>query len=181
MKKWLKSLEIFVDRVIPYLVLILLAIIIIDLFYHNIAKEYQFQIGLIDGFIILVFILDLIYKYNKVRNIPNFLKKYWLEILAVFPFYLVFRLLETTIGFLELSGIIKQGQNIFHSGVEVEKEVALIGKEASEFEKIGTKAEGISRFFPNIGRTFRAITSEEMELKKFKKKYNKNNNKKHKK
>ncbi len=178
MNKWLKELEVIIDKIIPYLVLILLAIIIIDLFYTHTAEKYKFQIGLIDGFIILAFIIDLGFKYNRVRNIPNFVKKYWLEILAVFPFYLIFRLLETTVGFLELSGFIKQGQNIFHSGIEVEKEVSLIGREAGELEKIGSKAEGFSRIFRNMGRTFRAITSEEKELENIKKYYKKKNNRK---
>src|SRR3989344_2134788 len=159
MKKWLKDLEIIVDKIIPYLILVLLAVIIIDLFFNNLAEQYKIQISLIDGFIILVFVIDLIYKYNRVRNFPKFVKEYWLEILAVLPFYLIFRVIETTIGFLELSGIIKQSQNILHSGVEVEREISLITKEAEEIEKIGARTNKFARIFRTVERTPRLMTA----------------------
>jgi len=135
---------------------ILIGVIVIDLFFKEIAEEYKFYLGLIDSFIILVFIIDLGFKFNRTRNIPKFIGKYWLEIIAVFPFYLIFRLLEVTFGFLELSGIIRESQNIFHSSVEIEKEVSLISKEAKEIEKVGIESEKIitrSRALPNVFRS----------------------------
>ena len=159
MKKWLKDLEVIVDKLIPYLIFLLLIIIIIDLFYHEVAEKYKFEIGLVDGFIILVFLFDLIYKYNRVRNLPTFIKKYWLEILAVLPFYLIFRAVELTIGFLEISGLIKQSQNILHTGLEFEKEIALISKEAKEIEEIGARTKAFSRTFKSISRTPRFIAA----------------------
>jgi len=193
MKKWLKDLEIIVDKIIPYLILVLLAVIIIDLFFHNLAEQYKIQISLIDGFIILTFVIDLIYKYNRVRNFPKFVKEYWLEILAVLPFYLIFRVIETTIGFLEISGVIKQGQNLFHSGVEVEREISLITKEAEEIEKIGARTNKFARIFRTVERTPRLMTAskfyenpkviqEELKIAKYiKKKLNRPQNNKRKK
>ena len=172
MKEWLKKIEVFVDKLIPYLILLLLFVIVIDLFFHETAEQYKFQISLVDGFIVLVFVVDLAFKFNRVRNIPEFVRSYWLEIIAVFPFYLVFRVLEITFGFLEVSGIIKQSQNILHSSVEVEKEVALITKEAEEVEKIGSRARTFSRTFRSISRTPRLVAAasfyeEPKLLKKF--------------
>lgn len=159
MNKWLKKLEVVVDKFIPYLIILLLFVIIIDLFFHEIAELYKFEIGFLDGFIVLVFVIDLAFKYNKVRNIPSFIRKYWLEILAVFPFYLVFRALELTLGFLEVSGLIKQSQNILHSGVEIEKEIALVTKEAREIEEIGSRTGRIARTFRSISRTPRLVAA----------------------
>lgn len=174
MKDWLKKLEVFVDKFIPYLLVLLIFIIVVELFFHDISEEYRYHINLLDGFIVLVFLLDLYFKYQKTKNIPKFVMKYWLEILAVFPFYLVFRFLEVTFGFLELSGLIKQGQNIFHSGLEVEKEVAVVGREvveAEKLEKIGIRSRAIARTFRTVSRTPRLIAAaqfyeEPMLLKK---------------
>lgn len=157
MKEWLKKLEVIADRLIPYLLLLLVFIIIIDIFYKDVAEMYKFQIGLLDGFIVGVFLTDLIFKFIRTKNFPDFIKKYWLEILAVFPFYLLFRALELTFGFLELSGIIKQSQNIFHSGIELEKEVTLASREAREVEELGSRAGIFSRTFRSISRAPRLL------------------------
>ena len=183
MQKWLKKLEVFVDKFIPYLIILLLFVIIIDLFYHDIAEHYKFQIALLDGFIVLVFLIDLSFKFKRAASIPQFLKKYWLEILAVLPFYLLFRALEIAIGFLELSGIIKQSQNILHTGVEIEKEISLISKEAEEVEKVGARAKSFARTFKSISRAPRLLAassfyeSPENKLKKKKQSKRKNNKK----
>ena len=161
-KELLRKTELFVDKFIPYLLVLLIFIIVIELFFHNIAEQYRYHINLLDGFIVLVFLLDLYFKYQQTKNIPTFVKKYWLEILAVFPFYLVFRFIETTLGFLEVSGLIKQGQNIVHSGLEVEKEVAVIGREvveAEKLEKIGARSRALARTFRTISRTPRLIAA----------------------
>ncbi len=175
MKEWLRKLEVFVDKFIPYLLVLLIFIIVMELFFHDVAEQYRYHINLLDGFIVLVFILDLYFKYQQTKNVPKFVRKYWLEILAVFPFYLVFRFVETTLGFLEVSGVIKQGQNILHSGVEIEKEVAVIGREvveAEKLEKIGVRSRAIARTFRTVSRTPRLVAAaqfyeEPKLLKKF--------------
>ncbi|MEK6936544.1 MAG: hypothetical protein AABW58_00565 [Nanoarchaeota archaeon] len=162
MNEWLKKIELFVDRFIPYLLVLLIFVIVIELFFHDAAEQYRYHINILDGFIVLVFLLDLYFKYQKTKNIPTFVRKYWLEILAVFPFYLVFRFVETTLGFLEVSGIIKQGQNIFHSGLEVEKEIAVVGREvveAEKLEKIGVRTRAIARTFRTVSRTPRLVAA----------------------
>ena len=159
MKEWLRKIEFFVDRFIPCLLVLLIIVIVIDFFYHEIAEKYKFEIGLIDGFIVVVFVLDLFFKFRRSVSIPNFLKRYWLEILAVFPFYLIFRVIETTVGFLEVSGLIKQGQNILHSSVEVEKEFALIVREAEEIEKVGARTRAFSKTLRVISRAPRLVAA----------------------
>lgn len=159
MHKLLKKLEIFVDKILPYLIILLLFVIVIDLFYHDIAEIYRFYIGVIDLIIVIAFIIDLAFKYNRVRNISSFVRTYWLEILAIFPFYLMFRALEVTIGFLELSGFIKQGQNLLHTGIEVEKEIALISREAEEVERIGSRTRSIYRTVRTVSRAPRLFAA----------------------
>ncbi|MBS3171497.1 hypothetical protein J4449_02700 [Candidatus Woesearchaeota archaeon] len=175
MKEWLKKIELFVDKFIPYLLVLLIFVIIIELFFHDVAEAYRYHINLLDGFIVLVFLLDLYFKYQQTKNIPTFVRKYWVEILAIFPFYLFFRFIETTLGLLEMSGLIKQGQNILHSGIEIEKEIAVIGREvveAEKLEKIGVRSRALARTFRIVSRTPRLVAAaqfyeEPKLLKKF--------------
>ncbi len=141
MKPWLHKLEIFADKVIPYLVLILLILIGLDFFYHETILPYEEEILVLDYFIVLVFIVDLSFKYYRVKNAKTFLKKYWLDIIAVFPFFLIFRLVEEIIILTRISESLGESQKFIHTGVEIGR----ISREASEEAKILREIQEASR------------------------------------
>lgn len=128
MKIWLHKAEKIIDLLIPYCLIILIIILVMEIGFRNFVEEQNLRIPIdvADYFIIFIFIIDLIFKYVRVRNIPKFFRKYWLEIIAVFPFFLIFRLAELAFGFSEISEGIKTAQSITHSTTEIEKEVALL-------------------------------------------------------
>ncbi|MGV8141311.1 MAG: hypothetical protein ACP5NW_02630 [Candidatus Woesearchaeota archaeon] len=176
MKRWMHKLELFIDRVIPYCLVLLIIIIVLELGFHKFVEEHGLllTINILDYLIILIFILDLIFKYVRVRDIPKFLKLYWLEILAVFPFFLIFRLAELAFGVSEVSSGIKTAQSLTHSTVELEKEVAVLRegegvlKEGEKLLKEGEKvlkaerSVRLSRFLRpllRIPRFFKTIPS----------------------
>jgi hypothetical protein len=136
MNKTLHKIELFVDWVIPYTLLVLFGMIIAEAAYHEQVKPYELYIDILDYTIISIFIIDLIFKYMKLRNIPLFLKKHWLEVLSIFPFYLLFRVFEGVYLSAGLSRLIEQPQALLHGGIEVsETELRLI-KEAESAGKI---------------------------------------------
>jgi hypothetical protein len=163
MKKWLHKLEYAIDWLIPWMILILLAIIILELFFHDFAETYHLYINIADYTVIGVFVVDLYFKYIRIRNIKTFFKTCWLDILAVFPFFLVFRFVERFIILIELSKDIKQFQMFFHEGLELEKSGSKMIQESSriiqEAEKAGkvSRVKNIMRFFKPIQRTPRLI------------------------
>lgn len=127
MKPFLKT-EYFVDKSIPYLILLLTGIIVIDIFFKEAAHNYHTELYIADTVIVAFFVIDIIFKYNRVRNVPKFLSLYWLDVLAVFPFLLLFRLFEEIILISESSvSIVK---NLFHIGITMEEEVAAEAKMA---------------------------------------------------
>ncbi len=158
MKLWLHKTELFVDRVIPLFVLLLLAIIVIELFFPGIGEHYHIWITCADTIIVIFFVIDLLFKYLRIRKIPEFLKTCWLDIIAIFPFFLLFRLIERAVIIAEVSGSFKQFQMLFHEGIEIEKETAKIleegGKIAQEVEKTGkaSRVRGIIRVFKPISK-----------------------------
>jgi hypothetical protein len=93
----LHKIEVWVDRLIPYSLFALLLIIGIEFYYHETAEKYHTIIGIADSIIVATFIVDLIFKYKRVHNIPLFFRKYWLEIIAVMPIAFFIRAFEFAI------------------------------------------------------------------------------------
>ena len=161
MKKWIHFVEVFVDKIIPLLLLVLLGILVIEIFFHELAVKYHFYIEIADYFIILGFILDLIFKYLRIKNIPKFLKSSWLEIIAIFPFFLVFRLFESAALFFSGAGeTASSAQKAVHIGIGVEKEVVEVIREGSkiteEVSKV-SRAERFTKFLRPIARSIRLL------------------------
>lgn len=144
MKKWLHHIEIIVDKLIPFLLLILLLIIIGELTFHEFMLKYYTLVQILDWIIIFVFVIDLIFKYNRIRDLPKFLKASWLEILAVFPFFLVFRFFE---GFLGLFGI---GETVTRT-----QQVVHVIEGGETIIKEGGRAERFARFLRPLSRSIR--------------------------
>lgn len=139
MKRWMHKIEVVVDKLIPSCLVILLVIIIIELGFEGLVEHYSLHtpIMIADGFVVGVFVADLIFKYIRTRKIKEFAKKYWLDILAVFPFFLVFRVFEAAAGAFSAATMegTQTAQKILHEGLEVEKEGVKIIKEAERFAK----------------------------------------------
>lgn len=136
MKPWLHKIESFVDRAIPYALIVLAGIIIVDLFFKELAAEYHLMLAILDYIIIAFFVADLIFKYNRIRKFKEFIKECWLDIIAVFPFVLIFRFFEGIAAFFRYSAELREGQSILHTIVEGRKEIAeLFGKSAKIVEE----------------------------------------------
>lgn len=158
MKKWLHHIELTVDRLIPILLVLLFGVLIIQFFFHEIALKYELYIAIFDYILISAFIIDLIFKYFRIRNIPRFLRESWMDIIAIFPFFLVFRV-AGAIGLLGVSvETTAETQKVLHIGVGVEKELTSALKEGSivaeEVSQVG-RSERFSRFLRPLSNTMR--------------------------
>lgn len=144
LKHHLHTVEIWVDKSILPAVLVLMVILILELGFPEVAHHYEHEIHIADFFVILVFVLDLIFKYNHVRNIPKFLKQFWLDILAVFPFFLIFRAIE---GVSSVIYVGETGQQLLHEGLELEKEGSRLAKEGEKLTKLNKEVSKGAKFF----------------------------------
>ncbi|NQU78247.1 ion transporter [Candidatus Woesearchaeota archaeon] len=157
------KIEVVVDKVIPPCLVVLLVLIVLELGFHDfvVANNLGFWIELADYFIIGIFVVDLIFKYIRTRDLPTFLKKYWLDILAVFPFFLLFRIYEITAGAFSLavSETATTAQHLLHEGLEVEKESARILREGEKLAKISRSSKFMKFLRPvfRIPRFFKAV------------------------
>ena len=112
MKKGSKlyEIEVFVDRLIPYVLALLLFLIIGEVFFSDKISYYPYFVSIVDYFIIAVFAVDLLFKYRHVRSIPRFLKRYFLEVLALFPAFLIVRLIEEMLTVTGLESTVRFSQ-----------------------------------------------------------------------
>jgi hypothetical protein len=148
--------EIIIDRLVPFAVIGLLGIIIIDFFFQDFKASYELYINIIDYIIVIIFVLDLLFKYLRIKNIKNFLKTCWLDIIAIFPFFLLFRVFESLLLITELPKEITSFQLVFHEGIAFSKETAKIVKEAEEVGKI-SRVKLIIGMFERVEKTPRIV------------------------
>jgi hypothetical protein len=149
--------EKLIDILIPISLLILLIIIVTEIFFHHTAEEYHHAIIIIDYCIIGVFSADLFFKYMRVRNIKKFVRTNWLDIIAVFPFFLIFRFLEPFLFiFSEFQKETKTAQLIFHESLEVSKSTSKIVREVEGVGKV-SRARYMVGAFRAIGRAPRFL------------------------
>ncbi|MBI4152272.1 hypothetical protein HY495_01060 [Candidatus Woesearchaeota archaeon] len=147
MRKIWEKIEHYNAKLIPYALIILLGIIIFELFLHVEDELVLFFVHLLDGIVIGIFVIDLIFLGLKTKSIGGFFKHYWLDILAVFPFVLLFNLLGRIYRTLFAVEQFAVGQAIVHEGLEAEKglkavargEKALKFTRAARFIRIGAR------------------------------------------
>ena len=143
---WLEAVERIVDKAVPY-VLVLLAVLIIMEFTH-VADPYHDVFVTIDYFIVAFFVIDLCFKWYHTRDVLKFVKLYWIDIIAVFPFYAAFRLYFAA---TELFAAGESVQKVLHETVLL-RETKLL-REA----EYGAKFAKEARFIRVIARSLRIL------------------------
>ena len=85
MQKRFHQLEKFIDKLIPYMVFLLLGVIIVTFFFKEFAHHYEHQIEILDHIIIGTFVIDLLFKFIRVRKIKKFVNIFfsWFPPLAL--------------------------------------------------------------------------------------------------
>ncbi|MBI4144011.1 hypothetical protein HY486_02075 [Candidatus Woesearchaeota archaeon] len=133
------AVEKVVDRVIPWLVLLLGIEIILGFIYD--LHDYEGIIHWFDRFVITVFVADLVFKWFRVRSMRVFIRLYWLDIVAVLPFYWVFSTYEWITGSTRIA---EESQKFVHEALLIRE-----AKVAREIELIKSASRG-ELFFVRI-------------------------------
>ena len=155
-KKIYHFVEKLTDKLVWFAIIALMFIIVVELFFHDFADTYHTAILILDYIVIGIFIADLVFKYLRIRNIRKFLRSSWLDIIAIFPFFIFFRILEPFIFLTGISGEIKEIQLIFHESLEISKETSKIVKEIEATGKL-SRTRYLTSFFRAIGRSPRFL------------------------
>ncbi len=122
-------LEKLVDILITPTVVVIAIMIIGELFFN--FEKYEPWVTIADVAVVCVFGLDLILKYRRVHDTKKFVRLYWLELLAVFPFYLVFRGFSILQDFISVGPTSEVAQRALHESslLRESRELGVIAKE----------------------------------------------------
>jgi hypothetical protein len=143
---FLEAVEHFIDLSIPFMLVLLGTLIVLE--FTDVFESYHSFLVWLDYFIVAFFIIDLSFKWYQVRDSLKFIKLYWIDLLAIFPFYTVYRLYSSV---AEVVLVTEQTQKFAHEAVLL-KETKVI-QEAEKTAKI--IKEG--RFIRIIARALRVL------------------------
>lgn len=160
--QWLmREFEHFTDHIIPYLVVLLAIVLILENPFWTLVhlEEYEPWITIFDSVIVFFFVVDLVFKWFKTRNIRKFFRLYWLDIVAVFPFYLAFR------AYAQIVGVFRVGEELSETAQKLAHEAVLLRearmlREAEEVAKearLAREANIVSRSIRSVQRLLRAL------------------------
>ena len=153
----LEIAEIWVDRSIPFWLIILTVLIVLSLLPKRIFDIHRWEpwVTIIDTLVVAFFIIDLCFKYRHVRNIPKFIRMYWLDLIAVFPFYLIFRGYLIGVEYIRAG---EEAQKVLHEALLL-REVGILRETRilREAELAAKEARGLMRGIRLIQRGFRAL------------------------
>ena len=116
-----KKIEHIIDKLIPICLVIIVLMLVLEIKFHEEIVPYYFYIEIIDYLVISIFIADLYCKFHRLKDIKTFLQQHWLEILAVFPFMILFRTIENLLRIEVAARELKEAQMVLHETVEVSK------------------------------------------------------------
>lgn len=139
--RWHK-IEVFVDKLIPYALVLLLVLIVSEVFFSDKLHYYSFFVSVVDVTIIGIFAVDLFFKYIHIKNIPRFIRTYFLEILALFPAFLIVRVLEEFLIVTRLEDTIQFSQE----ALEISQKAGLGPTRISYFSRLIMPLARLPRF-----------------------------------
>jgi hypothetical protein len=85
----LTKFEIFWNHLLLLTVFIVFVLIVLQLLFD--IEGYQTFITVIDYSVIAIFSIDLVFLYRKSKNLHDFIRNHWLDMVAVMPFGLIFQ------------------------------------------------------------------------------------------
>src|SRR3989338_4286004 len=120
-----KKVERWNSRLIPVSLVLLLFIIVFSFVPHH-DPLLDRILSVADGIIIAIFAVDLIFLAIHARSVKFFFRNYWLDVLAVFPFGLLFKSMEALYSGVAATERLIIGQQILHEAEEIEKEAKVL-------------------------------------------------------
>jgi len=125
------------DTLVGPALLIILVVILMEIFLPDLAHRYHTAILVADYSAIAVFVIDLGFKFQRASKWKKFLRKYWLEIIAIMPGFIIFRVLDT---FFVVTRSAELSQDAIHLLTRSERLAVIAGSSelsrAARFERV---------------------------------------------
>ena len=161
-----KKIEHYNGKLIPFCIVALLGIIILEIFIHTENESIKRVIKIADIIIISIFLIDLTFLYIKARKQGHgplyFIQKHWLDILAVLPFGLVAEGIGKSAVAITAAEQVTLSQGVVHESIEISKAASRTEKIAkvTKTAKIGTRIIRVISKSPQFVRFKRKVIKE---------------------
>ncbi len=142
----LHKIERINSRILPYALILLALLIFIELILSIENEWIHLLFIVVDYFVIAVFVLDLYFIARHCKSRKYFFKNYWLDILAVFPFFLAFRFFDETYKILSTVSRGLEEQQVLTEGAKLRRGI-MVSSRASRFARLGRLAARSLRLF----------------------------------
>ena len=155
MNKFWEKVEHYNAKLIPYAIVALMFVIVVELFFKDFAHHYHTPIAILDYVVIGVFVVDLIFLGIKAKSVKFFFKSYWLDLLAVFPLAIAFTIASRIWRAAAAAGQLGIGQAILHESLEARKGISALGRtqKAAKYIRIAARSLRVvtkSRLFKKL-------------------------------
>ena len=147
MNKFWKKVEHINAKLIPYAILALSFVIIVEIFFKDFAHHYHTPILILDYLVIGVFVIDLIFLAIKAKSVKFFFKSYWLDLLAVIPLAIGFTIASKLWRAAAAAGQVGVGQAILHETLEARKGISALGR-----------TQKVAKYIRIAARSIRVVT-----------------------
>tara|TARA_Y100000310_G_C20411049_1_gene681999 strand:- start:189 stop:749 length:561 start_codon:yes stop_codon:yes gene_type:complete len=148
MNKFWEKVEHVNAKLIPYAILALLVVIILEVggnwskTIYDFAHHYHTYILILDYIVIGIFVVDLIFLGIKAKSVKFFFKSYWLDLLAVIPLAIGFTIASKMWRAVAAVGQVGIGQAILHETLEARKGISAIGRtqKVAKYIRVGARS-----------------------------------------
>ena len=164
-----EKVEHFNSKLIVPALILLLFVIIFELFIPVDNHILEQTVTIADWIIVTIFVIDLIFLAIKAKSTKFFFENYWLDIIAVFPFGIIFAFVGSIYRAVVLSERIVITQAIFHETLEATKGVKVVTEGSSKAGKI-TRIVARSLRFITKSKLFEKFSHPKKRERKTKKK-----------
>ena len=111
MRKYLEKFEKLIDKLILPSLIAVFFIVITALLFSDFYSQYKTIINILDNLVISIFVIDIGFKVYRAKEWDNFLRQHWLEIVAVLPAFMFYRIIE---GFFIALEYVEKSQHVAH-------------------------------------------------------------------
>ena len=139
------------DKLVGPALVVILVVILLEIFLPDLAHNYHTAILVADYTAISIFVVDLGFKFKRASEWGGFVKKYWLEIIAIMPGFIIFRVLDT---FFVITRSAELSQDAIHLATRSERLAAIAGSgELSRATRVERLTKGLTRS-PRLAKAF---------------------------
>lgn len=139
------------DTLVGPALIVILVVILLEIFLPDVAHKYHTAILVADYTAIGIFVVDLGFKFKRASEWEGFVKKYWLEIIAIMPGFIIFRVLDA---FFVVTSSLELGQDAIHLATRSERLAVLTRSgELSRAARLERLTKGLTRS-PRLAKAF---------------------------